>query len=122
MKKLNLIIERLKKLNGFTLPNDYVSYVYSSGYLEIEIDNTYIVLFPIEELEKINNDYEVSIYAPSFFFIGSNGGGAGLAFNLNNGKLFSLPFIGMSDNDAVKVAESFSDFLHKLNKRDIEIY
>ena len=45
-----------------------------------------------------------------------------LHINATDQKLYSMPFIGMSEEDAVLVADSFTDFMERFEKEEIEIY
>ena len=61
------------------------------------------------DLETFNIEYEVPKYAVGFFGFGSDGGGEMLAFG-SDGKVYTLPFIGMEPKVATFVADSWSAF------------
>lgn len=107
--------------NNFKYPDDYLSYVNNLQDNEIFTDSGYIELFPFEELEEINKEYEIEIYAPNFITIGTNGGGVGIFINKENNQIFSIPFVGIDENDAVLLANSFSEFIYKFENNDLEI-
>ena len=83
------------------LPKDYLDYITSKGGGIWNNEINYLILWNTHELVQFNSEYEVLEFAPNFFFIGSNGGGAGLAYNVLDQKIYSMPFIGMSEEDAV---------------------
>ena len=59
-----------------------------------------------------NRGYKVEEFFPNFFFIGTNGGGEGYAFDIsgNDATVFDVPFIGMP-RDASAIADSFDALL-----------
>ena len=42
---------------------------------EGDIGETWLILYPLEELQEINDDYEIEEFLPGHIIIGSNGGG-----------------------------------------------
>ena len=73
-------------------------------------------LWPPNELDQFNLDYKVEEYLPGFLGFGSNGGGELLAFG-EGGKIFMIPFIGMSSDDAKLVAGSWVEFVSLIERR-----
>src|SRR4051812_503664 len=76
-------------------PEDYILFMKQfnggEGFIgEIE----YLRLWKIDDLEKLNHDYEVNLYAPDFLIFGSNGGGTAYSFNKVTGNIYSFEFIG----------------------------
>lgn len=67
------------------------------------------------EVEQLNRDYQVSESAPGFFGFGSSGGGELLAFD-SAGGIVMLPMVGMSPHDARPVADSWSEFVEKMER------
>jgi hypothetical protein len=55
-------------------PIDYVSFLTATNGGEGMIGDTYIMLWPVEELEELNAACEVKEFAPELLLIGSNGG------------------------------------------------
>lgn len=106
---------------SFKYPDDYLSYLSELEDYEISSDSGYIEFFPLNELEKIN-EYETSVYVPDFITIGTNGGGVGIFFNKNDKKIYSIPFVGMEERDAILLGNSFSEFLYKFENGELEIY
>ncbi|SKB00476.1 SMI1 / KNR4 family (SUKH-1) [Prosthecobacter debontii] len=75
----------------------------------------YFQLWPENEIQQWNLDYQVSEYAPGFIGFGSDGGGEMLAFD-KTGAVYMIPFIGMSPEDAQKIAESWSEIAQRIEK------
>ena len=61
--------------------------------------------------KHINRDYNVDEYATDFFIFGSNGGGAAYAVKKSASDIYEIPFIGMSNEEAVFKNKTFSEFI-----------
>jgi hypothetical protein len=70
-------------------------------------------LWPLDQIDQLNRDYHVAEFAPGFLGFGSNGGGELLAFDAS-GRVFMIPFVGMSVEDARPVAKSWNQFVEKM--------
>ena len=90
---------------------EYMEYLKSGKPTEgkLRIDPGYCQLWALEEIDKLNDEYKVHELAPAHKGFGSSGGGEMLAFN-SKGQVAIIPFIGMSDEDAVIISESWIDF------------
>jgi hypothetical protein len=99
------------------LPGDYVEYMCNYGASEgpISIAPGWYALWPIEALEEYNASYQIAESAPSCYAFGSNGGGELLAFNAK-GNVVMVPCIGMSDSEAIVMAETWADFELEIRK------
>jgi hypothetical protein len=65
--------------------------------------------WPLDELVKYNQEYEVETYAPGYFGFATSGGGEMFAFS-PGGAIVCLPFIGMSPKHELVIAPSWSRF------------
>lgn len=94
------------------LPKSYINFLrnHNGANGDLPIQPLYFQLWQIDELVQANQDAEIQKYLPSYFGIGGNGGGELIAVNLENQKIFAIPFIGMEEQDAWLIAESFEDF------------
>lgn len=76
---------------GVELPKEYVEFMKEHNGGEGDTGESWIVLFPIEELKEINDDYH-DFLPDGNIIIGSNGSGE--LFGLNSdGKYFIVPEI-----------------------------
>ena len=80
---------------------DLEVYVPQSGAL--------VSFFPIHDLELENE--EAVVPDQTLFAIASSGSGVGLFFNRFNDNLYSAPYIGLSADDAIYVANNFTSFM-----------
>ncbi|WP_294272271.1 SMI1/KNR4 family protein [uncultured Chryseobacterium sp.] len=108
--------------NEFKFPEDYLSYINNLKENEINSESGYIELFSLDELDEINQEYETDELVPNFIAIGTNGGGVGVFINKTNNAIYSIPFVGMQEEDAVLLAKSFSEFIYKFGNDELEIY
>lgn len=100
-----------------TLPDDYVRYCASEGPNEggLSVEPGWFQLWSPAEVEQLNRDYHVQEFVPEFVGFGSNGGGELLAFDAA-GRVFMLPFVGMSTRDARQVAGSWAEFVERIER------
>jgi len=118
-------VAALPAASGIELPEDYLSLLRLSnggeGPLGLEFPG-WFQLWPVEKILDLNRGYEVHEYMPGLFGFGSNGGGELLAFDTRRGPPWTIvvvPFIGMSEEALVEIADDFSGFL-QFTGRDAE--
>lgn len=109
---------------GVSLPEDYQTFLRTSGGGEGFIGEQYLIIWSANELVPFNAEYEVNKYAPGILMFGSNGGGEGFAFDLRQKAMtiVMVPFIGMDLQQAVQIADTFSNFLKKLGDANAELF
>jgi hypothetical protein len=93
------------------VPEQLVAY-YKTGralVCEIDVQPWLCEFWPFDELLKYNIDCEVSKYAPGYFGFATSGGGEMYALS-PTGAVVCLAFIGMSPNEELPVADSWSRF------------
>jgi hypothetical protein len=88
----------------------------TSNGAEGQLNGSYLILWPIEELFNLNEAYHVDEFAPGFFFIGSDGDDIAFAFDKETGELYEMPFIGMSREEAIFRAKDFPGFVNSLDE------
>ena len=104
-------------MNQIKLPEEYVRYCVGFGPKEggISVQPLWFQLWPLTEVEQLNRDYQIAEFAPGYLGFGSNGGGELLAFDAD-GRVFMMPFVGMGNEHAWLVAESWSGFVEKMGR------
>jgi hypothetical protein len=100
-----------------TLPDEYVRYCAGSGLKEggLSVQPLWFQLWAPSEVERLNRDYQVQVFAPGFLGFGSSGGGELLAFDVD-GRVFTVPFDDICKERAWLVAESWSGFVEKMER------
>ena len=97
--------EIIEKINDVVLPNDYIELMKKHNGGEGDIGETWLILYPLEELQEINDDYEIEEILPGHIIIGSNGGE--LYWIDNNDMMWPKRFATcVSVDEAIKLMES----------------
>lgn len=84
---------------GAKLPDDYLAYLRVSNGGEGPVGpDSYLILFPAEQIAVLNEAYEVDRWAEGLVIFGSDGGGEAIAFDTRSlpPRIVSVPFVGMS--------------------------
>ena len=87
----------ISSINGISLPKQYIEFIKKHNGGEGDIGESWLILYPIEELQEINDDYEIQEYLPGNIIIGGDGGGELYGINLE-GYYFNAPSIGDEDD------------------------
>lgn len=87
----------IEKINGVVLPKDYIEFMKKHNGGEGDIGSTWLVLYPLEELQDVNADYEVEKFLPNHVIIGSDGGDEFYGID-SKGNYFNVPMM-MDEND-----------------------
>jgi|GEM_PF-1208969 len=95
---------------NFVLPVDFFDFFKMSNGADITTDSSYVILWPLRDMFTMNEGYETLLYAPGFFFFGSDGGYTAFAIEKKTGYIYEVPFIGMSDSTASFKCKTFSEF------------
>jgi len=113
-------IESLERSFGISFPADYLSFLRERNGGEGFIGPHYLILWSASELPIFNREYEFPEYAPSMIAFGSTGGGEAFAFDKRSSPfpVAMVPFIGMSDDDAIRVADGFDHLLDRMASVD----
>lgn len=95
------------------LPPDYLDFMRQCNGGEGFVQDEYLVLWRVEELERFNREYEVAEYLSEALLFGTNGGGEAFGFRMSVGELdiVEVPFVGMDEESCTHVARTFSDFI-----------
>ena len=99
------------------LPPQYVTYFAGDGPKEgaLSVGPGWFQLWPPDEIERWNREYQVRQFASGFLGFGSSGGGEILAFDAV-GRVVMIPFVGMSADEARQVANSWSEFVARMEQ------
>jgi len=114
-------LERLSHFFSKKIPEEYMDFLLISNGGEGFLGNNYLILWKAEEIEKFNEEYESSQYAPGIILFGSNGGGEAFGFDANReNSIIAIPFVGMDLEFSKIISRKFDEFLFVL-KNDPEI-
>lgn len=82
--------KNVTEINGVNLPQNYVDFMTEHNGGEGDIGESWLVLYPIEDLREINNDYNIPEFLPNHIIIGSNGGEEFFGID-SDGRYFIVP-------------------------------
>ena len=77
-------------INGVALPQEYIDFMSEHNGGEGDTGSSWLVLFPVEELQEMNDEYEIGKYLKDKMIIGSNGAGELIGID-NEGNYFIVP-------------------------------
>ena len=81
--------EMIEKINEVVLSKDYIEFMKKHNGGEGDIGETWLILYPLAELQEINDAYEIEEFLPGHIIIGSNGGGELYGID-NTGNFFNV--------------------------------
>lgn len=106
--------EVIKKINEVELPEDYVEFMKKHNGGEGDIGEAWLVLYSLEELQEINDDYEIEQFLPDHIIIGSDGGGELYGID-GKGNYFIVPVL-MDENDITLLGTDMELLPDKINE------
>ncbi len=112
-----LFADLLRKLD-FRMDTDYISFIKTKNGAEGLIgNNSYVLLWNIEELIDLNPYYEGGVDCKELFFFGSDGSNFGYAFDKKSGEIVGIDFLNISNEQPQIIANSFELFLQTLSNK-----
>lgn len=81
----------------------------------LSVDSGWFQLWATAEIEQLNRNYHVEEFAPGFFGFGSSSDSELLAFDAG-GRVFMIPFNGMSADEAKPAADIWSEFVERMER------
>jgi hypothetical protein len=112
-------IEKFKSIISeipFHLPDQYLEFMKESNGADFTFDESYLILWPLTDLIKLNKAYSTGEFIPDFYLIGSDGGDTAYAVSKKTGGFYKMPFIGISKKEACFISDNFNGFLSKLSR------
>ena len=110
-------LEKVEREYNVSLPNDYKEFILESNGAEGPIGKeSYLAIWPINEIIELNNEYEVEEAQPGLIYFGSDGGDMAYAFDkTDNMSIVEIPFISIDVNDKKVLGTNFEEFLKQFN-------
>lgn len=100
--------DKIERINNVILPEQHLCFMKKHNGGEGDIGRTWLLLYPLEELQGINDDYCIEDYLPDHIIIGSNASGELYGLD-SKGNYFNVPI--MIDEDGVTVLGDDIDLL-----------
>lgn len=95
-------------------PLDYLEFMAVHNGAEGDMAESWLQLWPIEQLLEINKGYAVADYLPEILLVGSNGGGEAFGIRKREGTFIQVPFL-FDEDGVADIGDSFKAFLLALN-------
>jgi len=114
------LIDNVERKIGVKFPPDYREFLLKSNGVSGFVGKSYLLIWPLEEIEAINQLASVSEFAPGLILFGSDGGNISYALDTRHPNLFfvEVPSIGMSLDEVKFCGSSFYEFLEYLFNKD----
>lgn len=110
------IKEAEEKLD-FKFPVEYKKFMLASNGAEgSNGENSYLVIWKIEDIAQYNEDYKVNEFNPGLVYFGSDGGDMVFAFDnrVDETPIVTLPFISIDLEEVELYGYTFNEFLQNL--------
>ena len=106
--------EDITEINGVPLPRNYLDFMRQHNGGEGDTGETWLALYPLEELRDINDDYEISEALPGHIIIGGNGGEEFYGIDAD-GMFFNVPST-FDRRDLTILCDDMAEFADKVNQ------
>jgi hypothetical protein len=113
-------LDNLREKAGFELPQDYLEFMKEFNGGEGEVgNNSWLCLFPIEDLIQTNEDYILLMQEiPDYFLFGKDAADTGFAFHKSNQTIHSFGLMSNFKTDKIEsCGAKFKNFLEYLYNR-----
>jgi len=110
-------IQNIEKQANFVLPSQYVEFMMEFNGGEGEVgENSWLFLFPVEELVSVNEDYRFLMeQIPDYFLIGKDAADTGYALQKEKGTFYSFGLMSNFETDEITpCGATFLEFIEYL--------
>ena len=104
----------IDKVNNVVLPLQYIDFMKQHNGGEGDIGETWLILFPIDELQEINEEYCIEEFLPNHIIIGSNGSGELYGIDAD-GEYFNVPAL-IEEEYVVLLGDDIHDLPYRINE------
>ncbi|KFF19912.1 SMI1/KNR4 family protein [Flavobacterium hydatis] len=110
-------IDEVENIIQFKLPQDYKLYISNYSGNENFIGEHFVVLWDLDEILEMNNNYEILHNLDNTIGIGSNGSSEFIAIEFIEKEKYRIvlsPFIDLDKDCHIDIGDSFTDFFDRL--------
>ncbi len=109
----------ITQINTVKLPDDYIEFMKNHNGGEGDIGESWLQLFRLEELQEMNDMYNIAQFLPEHIIIGSNGGGEFYGINSDGeffiiSSMFDMESLTYLCSDMNSFAENINNFWKNL--------
>lgn len=118
------MIEAAEATLKIRFPRDYRDFLLTQGTGEGWVGEHYLRLWKVEELARWNQEYGFPEYAPTLIGFGGDGGGEAFAFDTRATPpcIVIAPLIGLSEQDSIKIADTFDHLLTRMKNEPDSLF
>ena len=117
-------IQKLVSHFGSNLPTQYLDFLRfcNGGEGDLALQPVLFRLWSTDEVIEANQNLQVSEFLPGFVVFGGDGANELFAFRVDadESKIYMIPMIVMSEEDAIAVAEDFAKFIEAIGREHNE--
>jgi hypothetical protein len=102
---------------GMAFPKEYREFMLESNGVEGRIgQNSYLAIWPDEEIVQANKDYKIDEFTPGLVYFATDSGSMAYAFDkrCEGTPIMETPDDSIHIEEAVKIADTFTGFLQYL--------
>ncbi|MBQ8825508.1 MAG: SMI1/KNR4 family protein [Oscillospiraceae bacterium] len=103
----------ITKINDVVLPEQYIEFMKKHNGGEGDIGESWLILYRLEELQEVNDEYKVQEYLAGCVVIGTNGGDEFYGID-KNGNYFNVPSL-MCEEDITLLGDDLNGLPEKIN-------
>ena len=113
-------IQKLVSYFGDNLPTDYLNLLRfcNGGEGDLASQPVLFFLWSASEAIEANKNYEISEFLPGYVMVGDDRANEMFGFRVDaaDTKVYMIPKIVMSEEDAIVVAETFAEFIETIGR------
>ncbi|MEE1113754.1 MAG: SMI1/KNR4 family protein [Eubacterium sp.] len=106
--------ELINEINGVKLPEEYINFMRDHNGGEGDLGETWITIYALEELQQINDDYEVRDNLPGTVIFATGDGTEFYGVN-KDGEYFNVPET-FDPKDITILTDEFDELPEKINE------
>ena len=104
----------VNEVDDIPLPQEYLDFMNDCNGGEGNLGkNAYIQIYPLEELDEVNRDYEIQEYLPGYFVWGTDLGGMLFGYSRKTGMYSTVDCVSLSENDLMYEEPTLLAFLKR---------
>ena len=110
-------VETVESKLGITFPGEYKDFILEHNGAEGAIgENAYLVIWSMDDIAMLNEEYGVSDFTPELVYFGSDGGEMAYAFDKRKSpcSIVEFPFEALDVSEDYLISDSFNGFLKAL--------
>ncbi|HXF83845.1 MAG TPA: SMI1/KNR4 family protein [Anaerolineales bacterium] len=116
-------IKKVESKYNFEFPNDYKEFLLKSNGASGFVGKSYLLIWPLEDIEEINRLAKVDEFTPGLVLFGSDGSGMSYAFDVRRSPpaFVEIPDMSIHIKEIKTCGSTFYEFLKYLFNKDCSL-